>query len=115
MNKRVKELWMKALRSGDYVQGIGALCYAQRDGTKKYCCLGVLCELARDEVDLVITRDSDRRLFNGEDAVLPQTVIEWAGLSNPNPIIGVHGHSAADLNDTGGTFREIADLIEANL
>lgn len=42
MTVRVSD-WIAALRSGDYVQGKSRL----KSQTDKYCCLGVLCEVAK--------------------------------------------------------------------
>ncbi len=42
MNKEYKTLWLKALRSGDYEQGIGQL----RNENEQFCCLGVLYDIA---------------------------------------------------------------------
>lgn len=47
MNKTLKNKWIKALRSGKYEQGKGNL---NHDG--RYCCLGVLCEVAKRPYDL---------------------------------------------------------------
>jgi len=41
MVPEIKAQWVAALRSGEYVKGRNHL---QKDG--KFCCLGVLCELA---------------------------------------------------------------------
>lgn len=41
MTKKIKRLWIAALRSGDYQQGFVHL---ERDN--KFCCLGVLCSVA---------------------------------------------------------------------
>lgn len=40
--------WVAALRSGNYQQGQRVL----RDENNGYCCLGVLCDLVKDEVGL---------------------------------------------------------------
>lgn len=45
MNPKVKTKWVKALKSGKYQQARGELCRTDLDGTKTYCCLGVLCEV----------------------------------------------------------------------
>lgn len=45
MSKKVKRAWVKALRSGEYKQGMGHLCQASADGTDRFCCLGVLCDI----------------------------------------------------------------------
>ena|SRR5689334_21027676 len=43
MNKIVKKKWLKALKSGEYFKGKGAL--KRESNYPSYCCLGVLCEL----------------------------------------------------------------------
>jgi len=48
MKKSTLRLWIKALESGDYQQGVGKLCYS--DGHEdRYCCLGVLYDVAIDD------------------------------------------------------------------
>ena len=49
MKKRVLTKWLKALRSGKYKQGRGALCQIDKKGTESFCCLGVLCDLYNKE------------------------------------------------------------------
>jgi hypothetical protein len=44
MNKEIADKWIEALRSGEYEQGIASL---QSGG--RFCCLGVLCDLAIKE------------------------------------------------------------------
>ena len=45
VNKAVIKRWVKALRSGKYKQGLGALKATDSEGKPRYCCLGVLCDL----------------------------------------------------------------------
>jgi len=40
MNAHIKDMWVEALRSGNYRQGQRWLC-----ADDAYCCLGVLCEV----------------------------------------------------------------------
>ena len=56
LKPEVKKLWIEALSSGNYPQGIGALRY-YRDKVEdaKYCCLGVL-------TDVTIKHCSDKKL-----------------------------------------------------
>lgn len=113
MKKDIKERWVTALRSGRYEQGKGAL----RDYQGKFCCLGVLCDLAaqerivdvEDEVDGVVP-------YGGRTGVLPPQVLTWAGMTDPNPDVYFGGERFAlsALNDGRRlTFEQIADLIEA--
>jgi uncharacterized protein YqkB len=46
--KKVKDKWVKALRSGKYRQGSESLKvepHSSKSGRTEYCCLGVACEL----------------------------------------------------------------------
>ena len=119
MNENV-ERWVKALRSGEYKQGAGAL----RSGDQ-FCCLGVACDL----FDSSGWRPSanhflDSYLMNGIVRVgaLPEEVMHWLGLSDSSGYLVTRGGgyiqgqwvSLADANDGGATFEEIADLIEDN-
>lgn len=121
MNKQVKREWIKALRSGEYVQTTGLLVRVEKEGDS-FCCLGVLCELAVQAGVVPRWKEhKDRRsLFiqiPGEaettTAALPTAVIRWAGLDAYNPSIGPR--DAWSRNDGGETFKEIADAIKAYL
>jgi hypothetical protein len=126
MRPEIKQLWIEELRSGRYEQGREAL----KDGDE-YCCLGVLCELAREAGVGDWQNDGSRAHFNptpdaGLEASpgfsswsqLPEAVAKWAGLDSCNPGIytlgGTEGEfiPLANLNDTGETFIQIASRIE---
>lgn len=121
MNADVKEKWVAALRSGEYKQGTQAL----RRGDK-YCCLGVLCDLHAQELMVEWTEeDSGTYRYLGNGMVPPVEVIEWAGLGDELPSVYipdpdgdelVDEYDLASVNDESGyTFRQIADLIEGQL
>jgi hypothetical protein len=61
MNKRVKRLWLKALRSGRFRQGQLRLCRVNSESDKRHCCLGVLEELAVEQgvIRSLQTRERD--------------------------------------------------------
>lgn len=113
MDPEIKRRWVAALRSGQYKQG--------RDRLKdfnRYCCLGVLVDLAdKDKSTDISWADA-----HGHDA-LPRSVAKWAGtVINPRVTIPHQGegserlsHSLGYLNDFGYSFNEIADLIEEQL
>jgi len=110
MKKEVMEKWVKALRSGDYKQGKGAL---HSEG--KFCCLGVLCELS--PIEGKIRKYDNTYIYDGRYGVLPGSVLEWSGVTCSNGETRGHGNndtSLIHLNDTGNTFEQIADLIENN-
>ena len=107
MNEQVKQKWVSALRSGDYQQTQNYL--HTNDG---FCCLGVLCDLYGKEhnVEWNLADDGNNYEFQDKKASLPSPVVEWAGVEDCNPVISFR--SLANLNDTGSTFNQIADIIE---
>lgn len=119
MNKRIKKLWIKALRSGKYKQTRGWLKEVDDDGKDRYCCLGVLCDLFRinaksgEWVNVGVGWQSFAA-GNQSASVLPVDVVEWAGLDDQNPRLGRTAH-ASTLNDDGRSFNFIADRIEKYL
>lgn len=103
MNEDVKRKLLDALRSGEYEQGTGVL-----EENDKFCCLGVLCDIARREGivsrQIRTTRgmwdeegvlyDEEEVLYDGERYELPAAVMAWAGLDDsvvtlPNPMDAV--------------------------
>ena len=99
--------WLAALRSGQYRQTQSWL--RRSDG---YCCLGVACELYRQEVGGFWSNASDfvvnRRSSNSH---LPVEVAQWLGLIQQGGMY--EGGSLVELNDNGKSFAEIADIIES--
>lgn len=126
MKEDIRKQWVEALRSGRFEQGKEQL--KTRDG--KFCCLGVLCELAIDQGVIPAPQlDGEFRVwtYNGQDIELPETVKNWAGLGdnsgridgfntvtreNSAVIGGIETGWLSDANDKGATFEEIAAYIE---
>lgn len=122
MDLQIRTRWTAALRSGEYEQGNDQL----YDGGK-YCCLGVLCDLAR-EIGLVSLDYDDERgefYYAGEQNYLPEVVREWAGLLGKDPAVSVRftggltpraGETELSaLNDEySASFTQIADAIDGN-
>lgn len=115
MNAHIKENWVAALESGDYEQGVSLLAYEDGE-SMKYCCLGVLCELAV-EAGVAIKRKVGNTVTYGDneyDATLPPVVMFWAGIEQEEgqftDRLGDNKYLAA-LNDDGMPFTEIAGII----
>lgn len=116
MNKKVKALWLKALRSGKYKQTTGCLRDKNENGEIGYCCLGVLTDIYIKTHEGAEWGDSLDKMytFDGEAAILTEKVQEWAGLELPAPL--VNGDSLAFLNDSRNlSFKQIAERIEEYL
>lgn len=110
MKKEIADLWVKALRSGEYKQGKYRL---EHNG--RFCCLGILCKLAGPEIAPRSETALQAVYYDGQTSSLPDSVMEWSGMSTREgglppsadgwPFLSVH-------NDSGTPFPEIADLIE---
>lgn len=107
MDTGPKKKWLKALRSGEYTQGVGYL----RTTDDTYCCLGVLCDLTDGEW----AEDNDEAyIFQLEDygelmLDLDPIYLDLFGLDDETQA------DLVDMNDSGSTFEEIADYIEEYL
>lgn len=122
MREDIAKKWVEALRSGEYGQTKAALRSVAGDKVG-YCCLGVLCELAKEEVELE-DYDSWEDFYNHDkDEVLPSEVVNWADMFDTQgerrdygfwPIGKGETLWLTNVNDKGATFVEIADLIEKN-
>lgn len=113
MKQDVAKIWSEALRSGDYEQGQSVLCKII-DGKKKWCCLGVLEDLAiKYKIDVKVEELSmGISYFDGVSGILGPKVMEWSGIISR---VGLYGESTLAIdNDKGKTFAEIADIIDAN-
>ena len=113
MNPKIKKMWCKALRSGNYKQGTGRLRRKHGD-TYYYCCLGVLSVL------YCKAHASSWRMA-GRKQGLSRKVATWAGLpkglKGPTDVsIRIRSSfSLSGANDQGATFTMIADAIETQL
>src|SRR5262245_4806051 len=101
MKRELRDQWCAALRSGEYVQGKRLLRYDTCDGTGLvlFCCLGVLRHICDPH---------DRRaevFISGQ--FLAEKQLRQYGLSHAQQ------KELASANDSGESFGEIADLIEA--
>lgn len=117
MNPEIKANWVAKLRSGEYQQSRNVL----RTKDNKYCCLGVLCEIAVangviPEPHLTAPRGS--YCYDGMTAGLPDSVMLWSEipeyLGSLVEVLKLE-RNLASLNDHGVDFDGIADIIEERL
>jgi hypothetical protein len=130
MNKEIKEKWITALRSGEYKQCRNKLIKVKND-QRSFCCLGVLTDLAIKEgvisdnwklnTDPKTISYGEYVIGHEENSVLIKEVMEWAELSDNEGLYygtyddnGVYKtpQSLAVKNDTGASFKQIANIIE---
>lgn len=131
VNQENMRLFIAALRSGEFRQGLSTLASKKaEDEHWKYCCLGVACEVAIRNGVVVEVREEgitynfkvERycRIYEGTSTVLPPSVREWLGLTadeaDPRLLtghIGEHKSYATNLNDNGQwTFEQLAEGFE---
>ena len=103
MDKTIKQLWIKALRSGKYQQGQTIL----RSLDNKFCCLGVLC-------DILESNNWKRNHFyyaiRDNSATLPDDTQDRCKIDrySTGTLMQLNDREKADFN-------QIADWIETNL
>lgn len=114
MNKKIKKLWVEALRSGEYKQGK----YKLRSIDDKFCVLGVLCNLHAQKHPEIAAQENKKHKYMGHDADLPSAVADWAGLGDVGGgkvTIGKRKRELWYFNDNGVSFAKLADAIEKQL
>ena len=108
-----KARWIEALRSGQYKQGTQGL----RTTDNRFCCLGVLCDVVKDDVGLKweVAPHNDRRFqIGGYTGVVPDEIDKlfgWGTMQTDQQ------GQLVSMNDSlpQKSFLEIADWIEANV
>jgi hypothetical protein len=122
MDQKIKKLWVKALRSGEFKQERGHL---EKDGC--YCALGVLSVLAL--LEGICTYEEVRGVgtFDKREFKLSYNVMKWANIAQDNErylnpvehgvIVSIKGEETTimELNDIGLSFKKLASIIERHL
>jgi len=124
MNLELIREWVEALRSGKYEQGRLAL----RSKDDKYCCLGVLCDIAKDRLSLEWTLKGRYYIESNNCTILPSSLLELLGIggylgsisidaTKLSPEYGIPKNSTfitlVELNDYYKlSFTQIADILE---
>jgi hypothetical protein len=118
MRKKVKQLWVNALRSGKYEQGRKVLCSLDN----KYCCLGVLTEVYIEQMRKNRKKSKVNKLpstfvysqyqyrVEGEcnaTCLLPKVVEKWAGLNQKQVSWAMCMNDSCKLD-----FNNIANCID---
>lgn len=127
MDKRIKQKWVKALRSGDYKQYHGALSSNSSsqhnlDDDVSFCCLGVLCDLFVEEhrgelyPETIDGWHNDGMLFHCYE-LLPPDVSRWAGIEGDAmiEIDGMVTEIVTANDDLRCSFDELANYIEQSM
>jgi hypothetical protein len=110
--------WLKWLRDNPERQSDKQLKTPQEDGTDKFCCLGVACQISGlggwDKLHYFIPGGERQQYF------LPDEVVEWLGFdkyhNDPDFSYGDDPDDYKSLsgrNDDGDSFEVIADALEA--
>lgn len=111
-----RERWVEALRSGKYKQGKQVL---HDIDNNTYCCLGVACDLFKDDTKLQLgtqnmymSHQGTRvQTYDNHPFYLPVSVAEFLNIKDTGAL--KCGSTLGYKNDKGATFNEIADIIES--
>ena len=132
MDNKIKRIWTRALRGGEYDQGRLFLCLEDKRGGCCFCCFGVLCQLYVDAnrgegwtvakkksgaESILLAPDGHEAvasgqtilLFRNRSGVLPEKVMEWADLRKDDV------RDLTRMNDGGDSFKKIATWINKHL
>jgi len=99
------ERWVTALRSGEFPQGRGNL-----KNDAGYCCLGVACVIEKIDPSLLFGK-----CFPSVGWLPEDTLLYIKGTIGEKFYSHHLEGTLASMNDSGKTFLEIADWIEANV
>jgi hypothetical protein len=124
MNADIKADWLVRLRQPERVQGYDRL----KDAEGRQCCLDILMEMGVEAGIQEPPKLADGRYYEypnssgpDEAGLLTRQVIDWSGVSDLDPSVGVPDEypdyagscGLSGLNDSGiFSFTKIADLIE---
>ena len=128
MKEEIKQQWIAALRSGQYVQGRGVLHEVPAEGPPKFCVLGVLCDLVREELEITWTpfRPGSIIMALGDinaihlicekaeilNRAIPREIVDQVLSRSFSTVYLGKYFSLTTLNDHGCNFDQLARMIE---
>ena len=118
--KHFKEEWVKALKSGNYTQGAGALRRENEQLIDKpeYCCLGVACSVAGVPEEYISGEwiETDYIFEMDQYSEVPEIL---HGSSDDNELVSVlstmNDTHTDDTSEHKFSFEDIADWIDENI
>lgn len=113
MKEEVKQIWIDALTSGEYNQGVGSL----KPTPNTFCCLGVLVDLyAKETGNIPLNWNISDFKSDEMICLVPKVVAEWAEVPDEVCRLDIDSgrRSLARINDYGTPFSKIAEIIEEN-
>lgn len=125
MKQEIAKRWVVSLRSDNFIQAQGIMTILKNEGPLWCCCMGELCEIIKDEMNLPTmsstTADQEYpiRIYSGQKAVLPASVLAYTGIQSENGTIesimasnGTGADCLTSMNDRGVSRAALADIIE---
>lgn len=122
INKELRDKWITALRSGSYKQGEDLLKSVDDNENIRYCCLGVLCEVA--DIKSEIDEEQNFFTFDGMEDLLTKRLLSKFGLTSEEQDFlasmndgtkGIYDGCVFDFTKDKKDFHQIANWIEQNL
>ncbi len=113
MKKEIAEKWVADLRT--HTRQTKNKLY---DGKGGHCCLGRLCRVLGATFSRNGTINSWYPVLKGKvlvsDSILPDEILALVGMKFSDGYMMEKGECLSQLNDSGKSFSEIADIIEKN-
>lgn len=106
--EEVMELWIEALRSGEYKQAKERL----KSQSGEFCCLGVLCDLATKDGGPQWEKDDYGVWIYAGECICdpPDYITEYLGITSKERLCLILMN-----DDENKSFKQIADYIEQEL
>ena len=118
INKKRVQLLVDELRTTKLRRGSCAMhTICDNGGSERFCPLGIACEVARKHRCKVKIRepeeDSIEVLYDGRTLFMPESVREWYGFDEDNPLLDDDENRVTYYNDQlNVSFKQMARLIE---
>ncbi len=112
MNEDIKFKWVAALRGGEYRKSVNVLKRYFKTVTPRHCCMGVLCEVIKDDypgVADLLEKNADDAFHNAMSsrfALLDYKALAFTGINSDQQ------RTLTSMNDKGASFERIAKYIE---
>ena len=118
-----QEKWLEALESGRYNQTTGRLARRSNDGSVRYCCLGVACDISG--IAKWQRSDDGTLKYAQQHEELPSSVMKRLGIKDQaGCLLSEDGDIRSDkktgfgcltaMNDGRWSFKRIAKFIREN-
>lgn len=115
MKKSIAKAWVKALRSDEYKQGNHRLCRGRLKGAERWCCLGVLADIALDTDWTRVRHDpffGHAWGIKGSACLIPSEFYKSLGFESTSKFTEFQSRYTILNDEKEWTFGQIADQVK---